>query len=264
MSTPAGVVLDVDGTLVDSEQEGHRVAFNTAFERAGLPYRWDRAVYRELLRIPGGQPRVRHYLVAAGVPEAEAEVQASALHQNKTRHFLDRVLDGGVPLRPGARRFVDDLRAAGLPLYVATAGSRTWVEPLLRGHFDDDTFALVLTGSEVPELKPAPDIYRAVLDRTGLAARDLVAVEDSLNGLRAAHGAGLPCLVVLNEESEGDFSAAELVTTGFGPGAGYVSGLAGPEAVHGGWIGVGTLAAVARAGASDVRDGTARTDGART
>lgn len=247
MSIPAGVVLDVDGTLVDSEQEGHRVAFNKAFERAGLPYRWDRRVYRDLLRIAGGRARVRHYLVSTGLPVAEADDVAAALHRDKTRHFLDLVEAGGVPLRPGVSRFVGDLQAAGLALYVATTGSRSWVEPLLRGHFGDDTFASVLTGTEIHELKPAPDVYLALLERTGREPSDLVAVEDSLNGLRAAHGGGLPCVVVLNEESHGNFSAAELVVTGFGPGAGYVSGPAGPEAVRNGYVEVGTLAAAARA-----------------
>ena len=247
MSSPAGVVFDVDGTLVDSEQEGHRVAFNQAFEEAGLPYSWDRRVYRELLRVAGGRERIQHFLLTEGMAPREAASTAADLHREKTRLFRELVLAGRVPLRAGVRRLVDELVDTGTPLYVATTGSRPWVEPLLRGHFGDDTFDLVLTGSEIPDLKPAPDVYLAVLEQTGHSARDLVAVEDSHNGLRAAHGAGLATLVVLNEESHGDFSAAELVVSGFGPGAEYVSGPAGPQAVADGFVRAGTLAAVARA-----------------
>jgi HAD superfamily hydrolase (TIGR01509 family) len=250
MSNPAGVVFDVDGTLADSEQEGHRVAFNQAFQQAGLPYLWDRARYSELLRVAGGRERIEHFLVGEGASRPEAAEQAAALHRDKTRIFRDLVLAGGVPLRAGARRLVDDLRAAGLTLYVATTGSRRWVEPLLQGHFRDDTFALILTGTEVPTLKPAPDVYRAVLERGGHRPGDLVAIEDSHNGLRAAQGAGIATLVVLNDDSHGDFSSAELVVTGFGPGAQYVSGAAGADALVDGIVSVGTLAAVRDAGAS--------------
>jgi len=247
MSVPAGVVFDVDGTLVDSEQEGHRVAFNKAFEEAGLPYRWDRAHYRELLHVAGGRERIRHFLAGEGRAEPEAAETAVELHREKTRLFRELVIAGGVPLRAGVRRLVDELLDAGIPLYVATTGSRPWVEPLLRGHFGDGTFDLVLTGTEVPDLKPSPDVYLALLEQTGRAASDLVAIEDSHNGLRAAHGAGIPTLMVLNEESHGDFSSAELVVDGFGPDARYVSGPAGPQALVDGYIRVDTLSAVARA-----------------
>ncbi len=250
MSAPAGVVFDVDGTLVDSEQQGHRVAFNQAFEEAGLRYHWDPPVYRALLRVAGGRERIQHFLLADGVGAQEAAALAAELHGEKTRLFRELVLAGGVPLRTGVRRLVDELLAAGVPLYVATTGSRPWVEPLLRRHFGDDTFELILTGTEVPDLKPSPAVYLAVLEQTGRPARELVAVEDSSNGLRAAHGAGIATLVVLNDESDGDFSAAELVVSGFGPGADYVSGPAGPGALVGGLVRPGTLAAVVRARAA--------------
>ena len=51
----ATVIFDVDGTLVDSERDGHRVAFNTAFAEFGLPYRWDEETHGRLLAITGGQ-----------------------------------------------------------------------------------------------------------------------------------------------------------------------------------------------------------------
>lgn len=57
-----GVVFDVDGTLVDSERDGHRVAFNLAFEEAGLDYRWDVDTYGRLLGITGGRRRLERFL----------------------------------------------------------------------------------------------------------------------------------------------------------------------------------------------------------
>jgi len=77
MSSGWAAVFDVDGTLVDSERDGHRVAFNRAFERAGLPYRWDEKVYGELLAITGGRRRLAAYLQRAGLPGPEL---ATRLH----------------------------------------------------------------------------------------------------------------------------------------------------------------------------------------
>ena len=64
------VIFDVDGTLVDSERHGHRVAFNLAFEEFGLPYRWGEEEYGELLRTTGGRRRIDGYLRSKGVDEA--------------------------------------------------------------------------------------------------------------------------------------------------------------------------------------------------
>ena len=65
------VIFDVDGTLVDSERHGHRVAFNLAFEEFGLPYRWDEEEYGELLRTTGGRRRIERYLAGQGMRRAE-------------------------------------------------------------------------------------------------------------------------------------------------------------------------------------------------
>lgn len=253
MSPLRAVIFDVDGTLVDSEQEGHRVAFNQAFEQLRLPDRWTRDQYRDLLKVAGGRQRLVHHLLSQGRDEDHAEHLATRLHQEKTRIFRELVGAGRVPLRPGVGRLVEDLRSAGVRLFVATTGSREWVAPLLEGHFGGDVFEHVVTGSEVPVLKPAPDVYLRVLELSGCEAPEVVAVEDSLNGLRAAHAAGIACLVVRNAESRGDFTDAELVCDGFGPEARYLSGAAGPAAVAGGCVGVETLRAVARLAAEGAR-----------
>ncbi len=239
MSRPAGVVFDVDGTLAESEQRGHRVAFNRAFEEAGLPDRWEEQRYRELLRVAGGRQRLAHYFVGEGRDGQDADRLAAELHPEKTRLFQEMVRGGEVPLRAGAKDLVARLGDAGMRLFVATTGTRAWVDALLTAHFSDGTFEQVVTGTEVPDLKPSPAVYERVVELAG--TDDLVAVEDSANGLMAAHAAGLACLVVLNGESHGDFSPAELVLDGFGPAAGYVSGAAGPGAVVDGVVDLGTF-----------------------
>lgn len=237
------VVFDVDGTLVDSERDGHRVAFNRAFADAGLPYEWDPVLYGELLLITGGRRRLHAFLSRQGHEEDEAADLARKLHESKTELFRRMAEEGQVPLRPGVARLVDELRALEVPMYVATTGSRAWVEPLLHRHFAPDTFALTLTGTEVTALKPDPAVYLAVLEQAALPARGVVAVEDSRNGLRAAKAAGLPCLVVTNDYTTGqDLGEADLRVDGFGPGARRICGEA---PLPDGWVTAATLSALA-------------------
>ena len=222
------VVFDVDGTLVDSERHGHRVAFNDAFAAAGLHDRWDEAQYGELLLIAGGRQRLTSYLLETGLSPTAAGALAEQLHRVKTSRFRDRAASGEIPLLPGVRRLVLGLQRHGTRLFVATTGAREWVLPLLEHHFGSSTFEAVVTGTDVGRLKPDPEAYLEVLQRAGLAADRVVAVEDSVNGLRAAHGAGLPCLVVRNDYTGPDVGDAELVVSGLGPHADILSGVPAP------------------------------------
>jgi len=210
-------VLDVDGTLVDSERDGHRVAFNRAFEEADLPDRWDEERYGELLKVPGGKRRLKAYFGQRKMPEAESEELAGRLHTRKTDIFTEMARRGEIEARPGVGGLLDELEEAGVRLGVATTGSRTWVDPLLDRLFGLERFAAVVGGDEVPEPKPDPSVYRLALERLGLDASSAPAIEDSAIGLQAAQAAGLRCVVVVNDYTrEQDFRGADLVLDGFG------------------------------------------------
>jgi beta-phosphoglucomutase-like phosphatase (HAD superfamily) len=116
------------------------------------------------------------------------------------------------------------------------------VEPLLDHHFGLSTFERVVTAADVDRLKPDPGAYLEVVGAARLDAGRVVAVEDSANGLRAAHGAGLPCVVVRNAYTGPDVDEAELVVSGLGPYAVVVSGVAAP--MPHGLVTVETLEAV--------------------
>lgn len=212
-----GVILDVDGTLVDSERDGHRVAFNLAFEELGLPYRWDVELYGRLLEITGGQSRLHAYLEDQGVAEGEREELVPRLHARKTELFQQLIEEGGVTPRPGVPELLDDLASDGVRLGIATTGTRAWVEPLLARLFGLERFEVVVTGDEAPVRKPDPSAYTLALDQMSLRPRGIVALEDSRNGLLAASAADLPCLVVVNDYTRSqDFEGAALVLDGFG------------------------------------------------
>ncbi len=213
MATLQTVVFDVDGTLVDSERDGHRVAFNTAFEQAGLADHWDVGTYGALLRITGGGRRLTHWFESQGRTPGQARELATALHRRKTEIMRDLVESGRISARPGVLRLLDELDQAGVVMHVATTGTRAWVEPLLDRLFGP-RFGTVVTGTEVTELKPSPAVYLRVLELTGCAAEQTVAVEDSANGVRAAVGAGLRCVAAYNDYTRADDLAGATLVTG--------------------------------------------------
>jgi HAD superfamily hydrolase (TIGR01509 family) len=210
------VIFDVDGTLAETERDGHRVAFNLAFRDHGLPYRWGAAEYGLLLRTPGGRQRLVRYLTGHGHPGPEARELAQALHQAKTAHFLAWIRGSGVRPRPGVHALLRDLRDHGVTVGVATTGSRAWVLPLLARLFGDIGFAAVVTGGDVTRLKPDPQAYLLACHRLRVDPADAVAVEDSPPGLAAAIGAGLRCLVVTSDCTRtGEFPGAAAIVPGY-------------------------------------------------
>ena len=213
----SAVVFDVDGTLVDSERDGHRVAFNRAFADFDLPYRWSEDLYGRLLRVTGGQRRIDTYLAEQGVPEDERQRLAPALHRHKTDLLKAMVAEGKLALRPGVARLLEELTDRGCRLAVATTGSRGWVDQLLERVLPRFEFDVVVTGDEVAERKPDPEAFVTALERLGQGPATSMAVEDSHEGLVAAKAAGLACVVVTNGyTADHDLSTADLVLDGFG------------------------------------------------
>ena len=212
------VVFDVDGTLVDSERHGHRVAFNRAFEEFDLPYRWDEDLYGELLHTTGGQRRIDGYLAEQGVPEEERAELAPALHKRKTEILQEMVDDGAIELRPGAARLLEELAGEGVILAVGTTGSRGWVERLLKRTLPSVTWDVIVGGDDVENRKPDPEVFTTALEKLGLEnPEEAVVVEDSGEGLEAARAAGTPCVVVVNGyTADHDLDGADLVLDGFG------------------------------------------------
>lgn len=198
---PSAVIWDVDGTLSETERDGHRVAFNRAFEDEGLPWSWDADLYGELLTVTGGYERLLHDMARRSDAPASSrarEALARHLHLTKNRHYAAIVEAGGIGLRPGVARVFDACAREGIRLAIATTTSRANVAALLRAALTDawgERFDAIVCAEDAPVKKPHPQAYQRALAALGLDATAVVAVEDSPNGLDAANAAGIATLV---------------------------------------------------------------------
>ncbi|WP_455208977.1 HAD family hydrolase [Kaarinaea lacus] len=218
MSKLKALLFDVDGTVADTERDGHRVAFNRAFEEAGLEWDWTVPLYGELLSITGGKERIRYYLDRYR-PDFTCEVDLTSfitnLHAAKTRYYTEMLARGGIPLRPGIERLFREAREQGLQLGIATTTTFENVEALIRHNLGPTAmswFDVVGAGDVVPEKKPAPDIYYYAMEQLGLTASHCLAFEDSENGIHATRGAGLTTVITTNDYThDHNFEGAALV-----------------------------------------------------
>jgi HAD superfamily hydrolase (TIGR01509 family) len=228
------LIFDCDGVLADTERFGHLPAFNATFREFGLPVEWSEEEYGRLLEIGGGKERMATlftpaFIAATGLP-ADPDDQAAELarwHERKTTIYTEMVGQGRLPPRPGVRRIIEAAQDAGWTLAVASTSAEASVRAILDeavGPGRAARFDLVLAGDVVPRKKPAPDIYQLALERLGVAPATALAIEDSRNGLLAATGAGLRCLMTINGYTQDqDASEAILVVSSLGDPGGEVA-----------------------------------------
>lgn len=220
------LIFDCDGVLADTERDGHLPAFNQMFEEFGVPVQWSEEEYGEKLKIAGGKERMASLLTLDFVranelpsdPEGQRELLAT-WHKRKTAIYTEMVAAGRLPARPGVARVIAAALDAGWSLAVASTSSEPSVRAVLEHVAGVDRAARfeVLAGDVVPKKKPAPDIYELAVSRLGVSPDEALVVEDSRNGMLAAVGAGLSCVVTVSSYTgDEDFSEAALVVSSLG------------------------------------------------
>ena len=220
------LIFDVDGTLAETERDGHRPAFNQAFMDAGLDWQWSEERYGELLEVSGGKERIRAFVQQSKpdfvLPQGFEDLTAfiKHLHASKTQYYKQYAQEGRIPLRPGVERLLNEAREKGVRLAIATTTTPANVQALLENTLGAESlnwFEVIAAGDMVPHKKPAPDIFEYALEHLQLPPENCLGFEDTNNGLLSATQTGLKTVVTVNDYTRSqDFSKATLVVSDFG------------------------------------------------
>jgi HAD superfamily hydrolase (TIGR01509 family) len=213
--------FDQDGVIIDTEKDGHRVAFNRTFKKHGFHFEWSVDEYHELLQISGGKERMAHYLHTKGFgreikPEEEVEI-IQQLHHDKTDEIISMLERNELPLRPGIHRIMKEINLRGLVLAVCTTSNQRAAQAVADGMLPDIRFDFILAGDMVNKKKPDPEIYLTAMNKAGLTPEECVVVEDSENGVTAGKAAGMHVIATTNFYTEKeDLSRADIVVSCLG------------------------------------------------
>ncbi len=177
----------MDGTLVDTEPYWI-AAESPLVERYGGTW-----THEQSLQMVGmGLEDAARILQDAGVRMGVQEII-----DHLTDEVRGQLVTHGVPFRPGARELLRGLRDAGVPTALVTMSMRRMAVEIV-DLIDFDAFDLVIGGDDVARPKPFPDPYLQACDALGVAPHEVVAIEDSPNGLRSALAAGIVSVGVPN------------------------------------------------------------------
>jgi HAD superfamily hydrolase (TIGR01509 family) len=191
-----GVVFDLDGVLLDSEQIWDSVREDLVRDRGG---RWHEQAQRDMMGMSSHEWS-RYLHDELGVPDPPEEISAEVVRRLESR-YRERL-----PVLPGAREAVERL-AARWPLALASSSNRELIDLALELLGVRDLFAATVSSEEVARGKPAPDVYLEAARRLGVDPARAAAVEDSHNGIRAAKAAGMRVIAIPNEHFPPDEDA---------------------------------------------------------
>ena len=198
------------GTLIETS-ELQRTAFNQAFSENGLDWNWNPTQYQDLLKKSGGRQRIEDFAAQQGI-----EVDASKLHDEKTKIFDELMVSGDVLLRPGVANLIDQANDNGIKLAFVTSTSKDNVDAVfqaLKNQLNRSNFSFIGNDKMVSNAKPKPDIYLKALSGLNLKADDCVAIEDTEVSMQSALAASIKCIAFPGAfAKDNDFSSAILVT----------------------------------------------------
>ena len=187
MKPVAAVVFDLDGVLLDSEHVWDEVREELAGERGG---RWHDRAQADMMGMSSREwSRYMHDVIGLGEPPAE--IDAEVVRRMRRRY------DDELPLVDGAVAAVRRL-AASFRLGLASSSNRPRIDAVLARAGIGELFEVTVSSEEVPRGKPAPDVFLEAVRLLGVSPDACAAIEDSANGIRSAHAAGLRVIAIPN------------------------------------------------------------------
>jgi len=188
MSSIDAVVFDLDGVLIDSEHVWDGVREELARERGG---RWHDRAQADMMGMSSPEwSRYMHEVI--GLAEPPDEINAEVVRRMEDRYARE------LPLIEGAVEAVRRLATASLRLALASSSNRPLIDAVLAGAGLTEAFEVTVSSEEVPRGKPAPDVFLEAARRLDVEPSRCAAIEDSANGIRAAHAAGMRVVAIPN------------------------------------------------------------------
>ena len=185
---PAAVIFDMDGVIFNTE-----VLFDEAWRQAARQ-----------MHIADIEPAIRDCrgVTPAIIREYFAREYSEVDYGEFDRlngEIFQQLIANGVPLMKGVRETLTNLRSTGIKTAVATSGVRERAMHHLAEAGIDSLFDAIITGDMVAHSKPAPDIYLTAAQALGVNPVHCIGVEDSHNGVRSAHAAGMKVAMVIDQ-----------------------------------------------------------------
>jgi HAD superfamily hydrolase (TIGR01509 family) len=196
------VVFDLDGLLVNTE-DLYEQAGETVLRRRSKTYDAD---LREQMM---GRPVVDAIQLMIDCHSLPDTLEALMC---ECKDVLDELMASSLDMMPGVLAFLDDLAAANIPIAVATSATSEYAEHVLTKLGLKHRFEFVLTSADITRGKPAPDVYLLAAERLGIQPAQMMVLEDSGNGCRAAVAAGAYAVAVPNRHTrEHKFPNVQLI-----------------------------------------------------
>lgn len=210
-------ISDLDGTIVETE-DYHRKAYNHLFKELGIDKTWSKQDYIKRLQTMGGN-KFREVFGWLNIADQEYAKVKTELYQRKTELYVELISkdlrDGSLELRPGIKRFLNEIMTAGIPIAIATACVGWAAEKVLAAALGEpflESLACLCGGESTQRHKPAPDVYIMAANKSGVSPEFCAVLEDTSHGMIAAKEAGMICVATPSEFArEHDFSRADLV-----------------------------------------------------
>lgn len=209
----SAVIFDLDGLLVDSEPlQIHAWREYLARHEAVLTSEMLAEMYG--LRLTDSSEVLVRML--------NLPVTAQEVARDRDALFLELV-PGNIEPRPGAREIVTALHQRGVPIALATSGHRRYADLALESAAIPRLFDVEITGELVQRGKPDPETFLKAAEGLGIAPELCLVLEDSPNGVKAAKHAGMTCIAIPNDDTEGfDLTMADAVLVGLGEVLGWM------------------------------------------
>ena len=187
MSQLKGILFDMDGVLVDSEE--------FIFEAARLMFAEHGVQVKPADALPFVGTGENRYI--AGIGEINGFIVDIERDKARTYAIYEQITKGKLKALPGVKVFIDDCKAKGLKMAIASSADKVKILINLREiGLEEDNFQAIVNGQDVVHKKPFPDIYLLAAKLIGLLPDECLVVEDAISGVTAGKAAGAKCLAL--------------------------------------------------------------------